>query len=219
MCTSRGPPRRLHTGLATTHILSDIFHNVSESPPGLLPIFRSTSQAALLAELFLDPDAEHSLVELTARTGVSQPTVQREVSRLELAGLLVSRRQGPARYVRANRASPYFGEMESLLRKAFGPVRVLAEELEDLEGVETAYVYGSWARRYDGEAGPAPADIDVLVVGEAEPDDVYAAAHRAERRLGRPVNVTLLTPAEWERPRSGFLTAVKTGPLVPVPTR
>ena len=37
--------------------------------------------------------------------------------------------------------------------------------------MEEAYIFGSWARRYEGELGPPPADIDVLIVGDADPED------------------------------------------------
>jgi hypothetical protein len=42
--------------------------------------------------------------------------------------------------------------------------RLQAEELEGVEGIEKAYLFGSWAARYAGEAGRAPADLDVLVI-------------------------------------------------------
>jgi hypothetical protein len=35
-----------------------------------------------------------------------------------------------------------------LLLRSFGPRQVLAEELEGIEGVESAYLFGSWAARY-----------------------------------------------------------------------
>lgn len=59
--------------------------------------------------------------------------------------------------------SPIFGELQSLLLKTVGPKWVLEEELAGLPGVREAMIYGSWARRYAGEARPFPADIDLLI--------------------------------------------------------
>ncbi|MDQ2848082.1 MAG: nucleotidyltransferase domain-containing protein [Actinomycetota bacterium] len=83
-----------------------------------------------------------------------------------------------------------------------------------LEGVEQALIYGSWARRYQGEAGPLPQDVDLMVIGDADVAEVRSQADAASRRLGRDVNVTVLTPAEWEHGATGFLTHLKTQPLV-----
>jgi predicted nucleotidyltransferase len=87
--------------------------------------------------------------------------------------------------------------------------------LATIDGAERAYIYGSWAARYRGEPGPVPGDLDVLVVGTADPDDVFEAAGAAERRLGREVNVRIVTPATWSGPAADpFLQSVRTRPLV-----
>jgi hypothetical protein len=49
-------------------------------------------------------------------------------------------------------------------------------------------IYGSWATRYEGITGPAPNDVDVIVIGEVPRRDMYEAAERAEQRLGLSVN-------------------------------
>ena len=43
---------------------------------------------------------------------------------------------------------------------------------------------------------------------------VRAEADIATRTLGRDVNVTVLTLAEWDAAESGFIAHVKDGPLV-----
>ena len=59
-------------------------------------------------------------------------------------------------------------------------------------------VFPSWAARPHGEAGPLPADIDVLVVGDGiDRPEVYAAADRAEARLVMAVNPVLRPAGLW----------------------
>lgn len=116
-----------------------------------------------------------------------------------------------------NPDSPYHSELAGLLLKAFGPVQVLAEELAGIPDVARAYVFGSWARAYLGEEGPEPVDIDVVVIGSAPPRDAHAALRRAEARLERPVNATLLSEEEWDAAEGGFLRTIRRGPLVEVP--
>jgi hypothetical protein len=40
---------------------------------------------------------------------------------------------------------------------SFGPPLVVGEEFGSLAGVSQVFIYGSWAARYGGESGPAPA--------------------------------------------------------------
>lgn len=155
-----------------------------------------------------------SLTELARLTGASVATVQREVERAETAGIVRSERVGPTRLVRAEPSSPLHGPLTDLLLVAFGPVPVVSEELGGIAGVGEAYLFGSWAARYCGEAGAAPNDVDVLVVGDPDRGQVYDAAERAERRLHRPVQITFRTRDEWANEDDPFISTVRSRPLV-----
>lgn len=182
--------------------------------PPLLPVFRSQLQGELLGATLLDPEREESLSGLARRLDADVGTVQREVTRLERAGILRSRRVGNTRLVAANAESPLYRPLAELVLRAFGPLHVVAEEFAEIAGVGDVYIFGSWAARYLGEEGPSPADLDVLVVGGPDRDEVYEAALRSERRLGRQVNVTIRSKAAWERAQDGFVKQVRSAPLV-----
>lgn len=186
--------------------------------PSLLPILRSQQQAELLALILGDPSTEHSLAELAGRTGIPYASVHREVERAETSGLITSRFIGRTRLIRANTMSPYFSGLADVLVKAFGVPWVLAEALAEVAGVDAAFVYGSWAARFSGEDGDRPVgDIDLLVLGEPDRNEVYAAAGAAERRLGRPVQVTVRS-ADWlDEGKGTFHDTVAGRPMVRVP--
>ena len=76
-----------------------------------------------------------------------------------------------------------------------------------MDGIESAFLYGSFAARLLGDAGPAPHDIDVMVLGEPDVDAVYEACSRVEAAVHRPVNPTILTPEEFAAP-SAFLDKI-----------
>jgi DNA-binding transcriptional ArsR family regulator len=146
--------------------------------------------------------------EIARRTGAPHPSVHREVERAERAGLVTSRKVGNTRLVRADTASPYYAGLAEVLTRAFGVPAVLAGEFR---GVSAAYVYGSWAARHAGERGERPVgDIDVLVLGEPDRDQLYAAAGVAEERLGQPVQVTIRA-ASWLESGSGSFRQTVTG--------
>lgn len=184
--------------------------------PALLPIFRSRLQGQLLAATLLEPEREESLTGLARRLGADVGTIQREVSRLERAGILRTRRVGQVRLVAANTESGIFKPLSQVVLRTFGPVQVLAEEFSDVDGVEDVFLFGSWAARFTGEEGAAPADLDVLVIGRPSRDAVYEAALRAERRLGREVNTTVRSKTSWEAAKDGFVRELRRSPLVRV---
>lgn len=185
--------------------------------PPLLPIFRSRQQVELLALLLGDPELELSVTDLAARSGTPYPSVHREIERAEAAGLVSSRKVGNTRLVRANTASPYFDGLAQVLTRAFGVPRVLGEALRSVDGIASAFVYGSWAARFVGSEGQRPVeDIDLLVLGEPDRDDLYAAVEGVDARLGRPVQVTI-RDADWLTTGDGsFHDTVVSRPMVPI---
>lgn len=115
----------------------------------------------------LSPGRECSLTELASKTGASLSSAQREMARAQDAGVVSSRRLGNTRLVTAA-DSTLTGPLTEFLLRSFGPRQVIAEELAGLAGIEKGFLFGSWAARYAGQAGPAPADIDVLVIGQPD---------------------------------------------------
>ena len=183
--------------------------------PPLLPIFRSQQQGEILALLLGDPDLELSLTEIAARTGAPHPSVYREIQRAEQAGLVMTRKVGNTRLVRANTASPYYAGLADVLTRAFGVPAVLAVALRPVAGITAAYIYGSWAARHEGHAGQRPvADIDVLILGDPDRDHLYAAISTAEDRLGRPIQATIRDPTWLDSGTGAFHDTVTGRPFL-----
>lgn len=186
--------------------------------PSLLPIFRSQQQGELLALLLGDPELEASLSALGERIGMPTPSVHREIERAERAGLVRSRKVGNTRLVRAATDSPYFEGLADVLTKAFGPPRLLADALAPVPGVERAVVFGSWAARFAGEPGDRPVgDIDVLVLGDPDRDEVFARIRPVEERLGRPVQLTFRSTHWLDQGGGPFHDTVVGRPMVEIP--
>ncbi|MFG2193079.1 ArsR family transcriptional regulator [Streptomyces sp. NPDC048639] len=165
--------------------------------------------------MLLHPEREYSITELATDVGVTPTAVLREVDRLTGGGILTDRRVGRSRLVKARTDTPLYRPLSDLMSVSFGPLSVLTDALLGLEGVKQAYIYGSWAARYNGEAGPPPADVDVLVVGEPDADALFDLAEEASRRLRREVNVHRVSVEAWETGRDDpFLTSVRERPLV-----
>jgi AraC-like DNA-binding protein len=181
--------------------------------PTLLPILRSRHLAEILTLLLLHPDAEYSLSEVASELRLPLTTVQREMTRLSAARLIRERRVGRARLVSADPASRYTRPLTELLTLSFGPQFVIGEEFRSTEAVAVA-IYGSWAARYEGLAGRAPHDVDVLVIGDVPRRDLYEAAEQAEQRLGLPVNPVVCSLARWFAASDPLIRQIRSAPLV-----
>jgi predicted nucleotidyltransferase len=165
--------------------------------------------------LMLHPEQEYGVSELAARLGVALSTLHREVVRLDESALIFSRTQGRNRLIRANLDHPAARALTQLLEITFGPKAVIAEEFA-IRGAQQVVIFGSWAARYDGEVGPPPHDIDVLVVGKVDRADVYEAADRASARLGIEVNPVVRTAKQWAEPADALISQINDSPHVTV---
>ena len=200
--------------IATIDVMDDILHYMRTEAPLLAPVFRSDGQARLLSALLLADD-ELSLTDLAERADLAYATAHREVARLMDAGILTERQVGRTRLIRGNPDSPLVAPLREILTVVSGPVVLLAEEFGRIDGIEFAFLYGSFASRLRGVEGPAPLDIDVMVVGDPDVDAIYEACTRVEAAVHRPVNPTILSPSEFNA-ESGFLDTVRSSPIVPV---
>lgn len=191
---------------------------MKSASPALLPLLRSRIQAEIITWLVLHPQEPTSLSDLADRLGTSPATVTREINRLSKGGLIVEERRGNLRLVRFNTETPLSKPLTDLMAVSFGVVPVLSDLLANVAKVKQAYLYGSWAARYDERPGDVPRDIDVLVVGEADADNLDEAARLAERRLGREVNIRQVRPARWadDETSDPFLRSVREHPRVPL---
>jgi predicted nucleotidyltransferase len=106
--------------------------------------------------------------------------------------------------------------LTELLLLSWGPMQVVADEFAAVPQAERVMIFGSWAARYLGRAGPAPHDLDVLVVGQPTRASVYDAADRAQQRLGTPVNPVIRSADTWRKADDPLVRQIQSSPLVSV---
>ena len=126
--------------------------------------------------------------------------MHRQLQRLERAGLVAVSREGNQKYYSALKDAPVFPELHGLVTKTVGVVEPLRAALERIaDDIELAFVFGSVAKGSER----AGSDLDLLVVtDELAYADVYTALTAAEQTLGRPINPTVFTRAEWKKKRA-----------------
>jgi DNA-binding transcriptional ArsR family regulator len=188
------------------------------APSALLPILRSQVAGDLLALLYLHPEDEYSLTEAANALGTNLSTVHYEARQLSDGYLINTRKRGNLRLIKAVADSPLTRPLTDLLAVTYGPLFFLTDLIADADGVSEAYIYGSWAARYRGEPGPVPPDVDVLIVGTADLDDLDEVTEKAQIMLHRPVSIRRIGPEAWNssNPTDPFVTSVKSRPLVTI---
>lgn len=157
-------------------------------------------QQRVLGLLFGQPERRFQSAELIRLAGSGTGAVHRQLQRLAKAGLVIVSRDGNQKYYEARKDAPVFPELHGLVVKTVGVVEPLRSALAPIaEQIDLAFVFGSVAK--GSERGGS--DLDLLVVtDELAYADVYSALAAAERTLGRTINPTVFTRAEWKRKRA-----------------
>src|ERR1700731_1295149 len=150
---------------------------------------RSKARQRLLAYYFTNPMARLHLRDLAERLSIDPSNLSKELGRLEREGLFRSEVNGRQKYFQLNHEYPLFDEVRSIIAKTIGAVPLLAESLKKIEGIEEAYLYGSFARNQQGAAS----DVDVLVIGKPKSDTLAEVVQKLERQLGRENKQKVLT--------------------------
>lgn len=164
----------------------------------LLSVLFPQVRSEVLRLLFADASCELHLRDLTRQSGLGLGTVQGELKKLSGADLVTSRRDGNRRYYRANASHPLFPDLRQLVLKTSGLRDVLAEALQDVKGVQVAFLFGSLA----AGSGKAASDVDLIVVGSAGLRTLAPGLRRASEQLGREINPITMTAAEYARGRT-----------------
>ena len=182
-------------------------------PPNHCPLFASAHQGQLLAALFDGPEEWKTSDDLIQECGVSASTLHAELMRL-LATCIIERdtSKRPHRF-RMNLASPLAQPLSRIVEQTVGADRALRRALESVSGIDSAAIFGSWAR---GEAGPQ-SDIDVIVVGSPAPGKLSEAIHPVELLLDRDVNLVVYSQQEVHSRREAlFFRELDANPLLPL---
>lgn len=154
---------KTHKGTYSTHIETylDSFKVRSQS---LSDVLFTKTQQKVLGLLFTRPDETFYLNEIVRLAGVGKGTIKRELDRMQAAGLLTVTPIGNQIHYQANKQSPIYSELLSIVRKTFGIVEVIKASLQQLDAqVDLAFIYGSVAKHED----TASSDVDLMVVTES----------------------------------------------------
>jgi len=168
----------------------------------------------VLAILLPRPDSTLHLREIVRQAGLAPATVQREVTRLARAGVLVREQVGHQVHYRANPDCSILPELRRLVLKTVGLAATVAEALAPLgDRVQHAALFGSVAA---GTELPE-SDVDLLVIGDATLTELAACLREARATIGREINIVSMSRGVLKaalQEGDAFLTNVLSGPHI-----
>jgi predicted nucleotidyltransferase len=188
-------------------IVPEMGTTAQASPRGLAGALFTPVQQQLLGLLFGQPTRRFQSAEIIRLAAAGTGAVHRQLQRLADSGLVLATREGNQKYYQANPRSPIFSELHGLVQKTVGVVEPLRRALTPIaRRIQAAFVFGSIAKKTDR----ADSDLDLFIVSDQLTyPDAYQALQEAEHAIGRPINPTVMTRAEWRRKRSAADSFVK----------
>ena len=169
----------------------------NEITTSISDVLFSGVQQKVLALLFGNSDRSFYTNEIAKLRKTGRGALQRELERLTSSGLITMTLSGAQKHYKANKNSPIFAELRGIVLKTFGLSDVLKIALlEHASAIRLAFIYGSVAKGTD----TAASDIDVMVIADGLSYSlIFEALTKAEETLGRKVNPTLYSPAEFSK--------------------
>lgn len=155
-------------------------------------LFTSKTRVSILEEFLLNPSTEYHIRELARIVEATPIYVQKELKNLESFGLLVSRRKGNMVLYKLQTKSPIVEDLKRIFLKTESIGHAIAEDL-DAKKIKFALIFGSFAK---GTETPT-SDIDMLIIGNVNEDDILRSISKTERRIGREINFILWTEKEF----------------------
>lgn len=164
----------------------------------------------LLSLLFLNPDRTYHFREIRDIIGSGSGAVHRELANLVDAGLVTLKKQANQHRYRANRESSVFLELRSFFNKTTGLPQQIGKALEQLKTeIRLAFIFGSYA---SGEFLPE-SDVDLMVIGDVEFQDIISAIHSIQEITGREINPMVYSAGSFtDRLDSGFVKGIIKSP-------
>jgi len=155
---------------------------------------RSKVAIKLLDYYFLNPDAQHYINELARILGLDPKNTEAKLKEFEEKGLLKSEFRGKERYFFLAKDNPILEHYRQIFLKTYGIEKSLKDIMEDIKGLNEAYIFGSYA----ADKMDSSSDIDILAVGSHSVLELQRVIAKLQKDIGREFNVTNLSQKEFK---------------------
>jgi len=170
-------------------------------------LFSSKIRIKLL-DIFLSlPNARYYIRELERKINEEAKNISRELQNLETLGLLISEKQKNHRFYSVNEKFFLYPELKGIIFKKTGVLGLLKEAVAKLKGIESAFIYGSYATGKETESS----DVDLMIIGNPDLTELNEVISKLEDRLNREINYMCFDREEYEerkKPKDAFISGI-----------
>ena len=162
----------------------------------LLDLTKSKLRRKILQYFFTNPEQESYLREIARKFQEDPSNLSKEMTRLEKEDIFVSSFKGKQKYYKLNKSHPLFNELKSIIFKTIGVKGRLENIVNEVKGIISAFIYGSYAKNTENSAS----DIDLFIIIDKKKfreNEFFPYIHQLEYQLSREINYTYYSMEEW----------------------
>ena len=128
-------------------------------------------------------------------------------------GLFIKELVGNLTFYYLNQSHPLYPELKSIISKTIGIEALLQESLKKVVGIQTAFIYGSYAQ--GKEHGNS--DIDLFILGKPNKDMLTKKISELEKKIGREVNTVFYSKETFKKKKkehNSFIDSISKNPKI-----
>jgi len=162
----------------------------------LLDLTKSKLRRKILQYFFTNPEQESYLREIARKFQEDPSNLSKEMIRLEKEDIFISNYKGKQKYYKLNKSHPLFNELKSIVFKTIGVKGSLENTVNEVKGIISAFIYGSYAKSTENSAS----DIDLFIIIDKKKfheNKFLPYIHQLESQLSREINYSYYSLEEW----------------------
>jgi len=154
--------------------------------------FLKNGKGEILNLMFFNPDKKYYLAEVAKILGKEPSAYQKHIQSFIEDGILCDERVGNMRFFWLNKNYHLYNEIKNIISKTIGVEAQLKNLLKEINSVETAFIFGSFAT----DKFNRNSDIDLFLVGEENQDAIIKHITKLELEIGRSINYHIYSKKE-----------------------
>ena len=161
----------------------------------LLQLTKSRLRQKIFSYYFTNPGRSLYVRQLASILKEDPGNLSKEFSRLEKEGVFIAEIKGNQKHFYLNKRYPLYNELKSILFKTVGVEGRLKDVVRKIAGIRLSFIYGSYAANREN----ASSDVDLLIVGKVNEDELLKEIESSEQALGREINYNIYPSAEFKK--------------------
>ncbi len=149
----------------------------------------------LLNYFFINPHESLYVNELSRKLQLDKRNLVKKIRELEKEGLLKSQKRGNLKLYSINKSYPLYKEYKKIILKTIGFEDKLKKTMKEIDGVEEAYIYGSYAK----DKMDVHSDIDLLVIGSHDVVLLQRKLNKLQKEMDREISTVNMDEREFKK--------------------